>query len=171
MKTYQDHLIKQVWKLLNSRHLWLLSPEHLQHEATVHSAGRYQDFLFFFFCSAPSCTLLFPFKRRCQKWSWLLKGSGFISCTSLWGAFCCGVTGDLIMKLSCPINPESLDPFFLFFVPLSFPPQCRYIPSLAGQCLRARPMSRTSFGPKQRWSERQIQALPISSCLANSFTK
>lgn len=46
-KLHQEHLIKQVWKLLNSSHLWLLSLLHFQHEATGHSAGRYQDFFFF----------------------------------------------------------------------------------------------------------------------------
>lgn len=77
MKTYQDHLIKQVWKLLNSRHLWLLSPEHLQHEATVHSAGRYQDFLFFFFLLGTKLHTLIPLQKEMSEVVLTSKGQWF----------------------------------------------------------------------------------------------
>ncbi|KAK9542394.1 hypothetical protein VZT92_000260 [Zoarces viviparus] len=66
------------------------------------------------------------------------------------------------MKLSNPMSPESVEPLFPFFVPLPIPPQCHCIPSLAGQCLWARAMSRTPSGPKRPWSEGSgVQVLPV----------
>lgn len=75
-KFTQHYLIKQVWKQLNSSQFLALLTGPCS--AWSNSSFSWKMWILSF-SRGPSCTLSFLLKRRCQKWSWVTKGGGFIS--------------------------------------------------------------------------------------------
>lgn len=135
------------------------SPLHVQRKPTAEECELSWRVLYFYF----------SFKAETGRWVASFRLKDFISCC-LRVTFCCRLTGDLIMKLSNPISPKSMETLFPVFV---FPPiaaQCCCIPNLVGQWPCHTPPKHPCRGVKGSSVPRGKMRGVISDAVAHSLS-